>query len=149
MGLAVTFTKNEAGAGNTYDSVGASMTTLHQRSCSSTSCTLDSHGTEIELAEGRSAQGYDAGYIDTSTLPQADVFSMATNTGMVMKTLSPGTYTFTVKGKFTVRDGKAGSPGPYANAAGLLTDPTDTSRQSVEFDHRALQVIVLGSGNSA
>merc|ERR1712146_868136 len=115
--LAVTFTK-QGGSTGTFDSVGAMMTSLYQRSCSTTTCTADAHGTETELKQGRSSQGYDAQYIGTSTLPADDTLSMATNTAMVMQSLSAGTYTFTVKGKFTVPTQKTLALGHTAHQMG-------------------------------
>merc|ERR1711871_1742633 len=98
---------------------------------------LATGGSESEMTAGRSAQGYQATGTDSADVTQTS--NLATNTGMVMKSLAAGTHRFSVKTKHVM----CGSDCSAGYTDNLPNDPTS----SAFYDARSIQVIVLGSQN--
>lgn len=118
--LATTFRTSAA-----INTVGVQVSTLF----------LTTSGSETEENAGRSAQGYQATGTDSTDVTQTS--NMATNTGMVIKSLAAGTHTFKVKTKHVM----CGADCSAGYTDDLPNDPTS----STYFDGRSIQVIVLGS----
>merc|ERR1711871_567375 len=98
---------------------------------------LATGGSESEMTAGRSARGYQATGTDSADVTQTS--NLATNTGMVMKSLAAGTHRFSVKTKHVM----CGSDCSAGYTDNLPNDPTS----SAFYDARSIQVIVLGSQN--
>jgi len=118
--LATTFRTSSA-----VDTVGVQVSSLF----------LATSGSESEEGAGRSAQGYQATGTDSADVTQTS--NMATNTGMLMKSLAAGTHTFKVKTKHVM----CGVDCSAGYTDDLPNDPTS----STYYDARSIQVIVLGS----